>query len=175
MFLRYWQTAKALSLGFCKLTEIDEWSAEYDPIATQIQPPTPKEMTVYMNAQGQPILRLGKSQSMKYPSLDRQFSSLSTNTSTSEPSNPVHSPPRTPLYKPVPGRSKLDDHFLWHREKGSKNYYYCKRTAFDPKQCFPKDETSAPSILRHINIKVNIWVNILIVRNVLILQFLLST
>jgi hypothetical protein len=59
-------------------------------------------MTVYMNAQGQPILRLGKSQSMKYPSLDRQFSSLSTNTSTSEPSHPinvspVHSPPRTPL------------------------------------------------------------------------------
>jgi hypothetical protein len=44
-----------LSLGFCKLTEIKEWSAEYDPILLRFQPPMPKEMTVYMNSQRQPI------------------------------------------------------------------------------------------------------------------------
>jgi hypothetical protein len=142
-----------LSLGFCKLTEIEEWSAEYDPISTQFQPPMPKEMTVYMNSQGQPTLRLGKSQSQKYPSLDRQFSSLSTSTSRSDPPrhsnvhmSPVSSPPRTPLYKPVLGRSKLDNHFIQHREKGSRNCYYCKRDEYDPKKLIPCDETSAPSM-----------------------------
>lgn len=42
--------------------------------------------------------------------------------------------------------SKLDDNFLQHREKGSKNCYYCKRNMFDPKNCFPQEETSAPSM-----------------------------
>lgn len=101
-----------LSLGFCKLTEIEEWSVEYDPISKQVQPPMPKEMQFYTNEQGKPTLRLGKSQSSRYPSLDRQLSSLSASTSVSatESQSPVH--PSTPVYKPVPGRLKLDDHFI---------------------------------------------------------------
>jgi len=31
-----------LSLGFCQLTEIEEWSAEYNPISDHIKPPMPK-------------------------------------------------------------------------------------------------------------------------------------
>jgi hypothetical protein len=84
------QEMSPLTLGFAKLTEIEEWSAEYDPISTQIRQP--------------PVL----------PS-------------------PVQSPPRSSVYKPVLGRSKLDDHYLLHREKGSKKCIYCKRSEFDPK------------------------------------------
>jgi hypothetical protein len=73
-------------LGFAKLTEIEEWSTEYDPISTQMKPPMPQDMQVYVNDKGQSMLRLGKSQSQRYPSLDRQFSSLSTSTSQSDPS-----------------------------------------------------------------------------------------
>jgi hypothetical protein len=38
-----------LSLGFCQLIEIEEWSAEYNPISDHIKPPMPKEMTISIN------------------------------------------------------------------------------------------------------------------------------
>ena len=117
-----------LTLGFCQLTEIEEWSTEYEPISAKIQPPMPKELTVSMNSIGKPVLKLGRSQSQKIQDLDRQFSNLSTSTSRSDSvrHTPIHSPPRNPVYKPIYGRSKLDDHLL-HHAKGSKNCYYCKR------------------------------------------------
>lgn len=142
-----------LSLGFVKLTEIEEWSTEYDPISTQMKPPMATDMQIYTNDKGQSMLKLGKSQSQRYPSLDRQFSSLSASSSRSEPgkhtsvyNSPLNSPPRTPLYKPVQGRSKLDDHFLNHRNRKSKNCFYCKRSDFNPKDLIPKEDTPAPSL-----------------------------
>lgn len=54
-----------LTLGFAKLTEIDEWSTEYDPISTQMKPPMSTQMQIYQNDKGQSILKLGKSQSQR--------------------------------------------------------------------------------------------------------------
>lgn len=50
-----------LTVGFCQLTEIEEWSAEYEPISAKIQPPTPKELSVSVNQAGKPVLKLGRS------------------------------------------------------------------------------------------------------------------
>jgi len=105
-------------------------------------------MQVYMNAQGNHVLRLGKSQSQRYPALERQFSSLSASTSRSDPvaTSPVHSSQRSPVYTPVYGRSKLDDHFIKHKTKGSKNCYYCKKDYLDPKLLNQDRQTSTPAL-----------------------------
>ena len=136
-----------LTLGFAKLTEIDEWSTEYDPISTQMKPPMSTQMQIYQNDKGQSILKLGKSQSQRYPSLDRQLSDLSASTSRSEPAKQAsvyNSPPRTPLYKPVLGNSKLDNHLLLHQQKKSSKCYYCKRNEF--LDYSPTAHTQAPSL-----------------------------
>jgi len=70
-----------LSIGFCQLTEIEEWSAEYNPISNHIKPPMPKEMTISINSAGNPALKLGREQSRRITDLDRQFSSLSASSS----------------------------------------------------------------------------------------------
>jgi hypothetical protein len=136
-----------LTLGFCQLTEIEEWSAEYEPISAKIQPPMPKELTVSMNSAGKPVLKLGRSQSQRIQDLDRQFSNLSTSTSRSDSvrHTPVHSPPRNPVYKPVSGRSKLDDHLL-HHTQGSKNCYYCKRNFPTQEPCSSDSLKAYPSV-----------------------------
>ena len=61
------------------------------------------------------------------PDLERQMSSLSTSSSTSF-SNAL-------IYKPVSGKSELDNHLLYH-QKGSKQCKFCKA-------CIP---TQSPSI-----------------------------
>lgn len=116
-----------LTLGFAKLTEIEEWSAEYVPISSRIQPPIPRELKIETNPLGKNVLKLGRSQSTRIQDLDRQMSSLTASTlerqSSAKYSNSFR---KTPVYKPVAGKSKFDDHLLTH-QKGSKNCYYCKK------------------------------------------------
>jgi hypothetical protein len=70
------------------------------------------------------------------------MSSLSTSTSEpilEHPLQDIHSLlSKTPVYKPVLGKSKLDDHLLTH-QKGSKNCYYCQKK-------FPVQEPSSDSL-----------------------------
>jgi len=105
-----------LSIGFCKLTEIEEWSVDYEPISAKVPIPMPKELIVSQNSSGKPVLKLGRSQSQRINDLDRQFSNLSASSSRSDSvrKTPSTSPSRTPVYKPVSGRSKFDDHLLHH-------------------------------------------------------------
>lgn len=127
-----------LTLGFAKLTAVEEWSADYQPISSQITPPMPRELKLETNSLGKNVLKIGRSQSTRIQNLDRQMSSLSAST-------PDHNPrpsfakrsSSTPVYKPVLGSSKLDDHLLTH-QKGSKNCYYCQRQ-------FPVQEPSSDS------------------------------
>jgi hypothetical protein len=35
-----------LTLGFAKLTAVEEWSADYQPISSQITPPMPRELKI---------------------------------------------------------------------------------------------------------------------------------
>jgi len=92
-----------------------------------------------MNSQGKPVLRLGRTQSLKLPSLDRQFSHLSTRSSHSDPPpRPpiIQSPPWNPVYNPVSGRSKFDDHLL-HHQKANYDCYYCKKKYYVQEQGSP--------------------------------------
>lgn len=134
-----------LTLGFCQLTEVDEWSANYVPISSQIQPLMPKELSVGFNVEGKPTLRLGRTQSTRIPDLGRQLSSLSTSTSRSDS---ARHPGKSPVYKPISGRSKLDDHLLTHQQ-GSKDCYYCKKkfpTQEPSESSAQTDLTSCPSV-----------------------------
>jgi hypothetical protein len=110
-----------LTLGFCQLTKIEEWSADYEPISAKVLPPLPRELSVETNAEGRPVLKLGRSQSSRIQDLDRKLSSLSTSTTRSDSMVFARSCFSDHLvYKPISGRSKLDDHVLTHH-KGSKD------------------------------------------------------
>lgn len=135
-----------LSLGFCQLTEIDEWSVEYEPLSESHPMPMPKEMTVYMNAQGQPVLKLGRTQSQRLPTLERQFSHLSASSSRSDPERSTRvNTSKHPVYKPIPGRSKFDDHLLNHQKSSSDCYYYKKKYPV-PDPSLGDDMSPTPSL-----------------------------
>jgi len=94
-----------LTLGFCQLTEIEEWSADYELISAKIHPPMPKELTVSINVVGKPVLKLRRSQSQRIQDLDRQFSNHSASSSRSDSARhtPIHSSPvhSSPSKNPV--------------------------------------------------------------------------
>jgi len=50
-----------LTLGFAKLTAIDEWSAEYEPISSRISPPMARELKIEHNSSKRNVLRIGRS------------------------------------------------------------------------------------------------------------------
>ena len=72
-----------LTLGFAKLTVVEEWSAEYEPISSKISPPMARELKIEQNSSGRNVLRIGRSQSTRNQDLERQLSSLSTSSSDS--------------------------------------------------------------------------------------------
>jgi hypothetical protein len=72
-----------LTLGFAKLTAVEEWSAEYEPISSKISPPMARELKIEQNSSGRNVLRIGRSQSTRNQDLERQLSSLSTSSSDS--------------------------------------------------------------------------------------------
>jgi hypothetical protein len=83
------------------------------------------------------FLRIGRSQSTRIQDLDRQMSSLITSTLIllREDLHSLLDHPlllsfsKTPVYKPVLGKSKLDDHLLTH-QKGSKIAIIVKRIPY---------------------------------------------
>jgi hypothetical protein len=46
-----------LTLGFAKLTAVEEWSADYEPISSQISPPMPRELKFETNSSGRNVLK----------------------------------------------------------------------------------------------------------------------
>jgi hypothetical protein len=46
-----------LTLGFAKLTAVEEWSADYEPISSQITPPMPRELKFETNSLGRNVLK----------------------------------------------------------------------------------------------------------------------
>jgi hypothetical protein len=72
-------------LGFAKLTAVEEWSADYEPISSKITPPMPRELKIETNSSGRNVLKLGRSQSTRLQDLDRQMSSLSASTPDNNP------------------------------------------------------------------------------------------
>ena len=97
---------------------------------SKIAPTKAQQLIMDKNESGEKVLRIGRSQSLRVPDLERHMSSLNTSTSDSYPrrstSSSSSTPYRTPVYKPVSSRSKLDDHLLFH-QKGSENCYFCQK------------------------------------------------
>lgn len=127
------------------------------------------------NESGNKVLRIGRSQSLRIPELERQMSSLSASTSDSYSRRPTSSsssnstPSKSPVYKPVANRSKLDDHLLFH-QKGSENCYFCQKGIPAQKESSNEPPVSTSHLLPRISEltspKLNTMDNILIVLNV---------
>lgn len=136
-----------LTLGFAKLTIPDEWSADYQPMQSKIAPAKAQQLIMDRNELGDKVLRIGRSKSLRVPDLERKMSSLNTSISDSYPRKSTSSSSstsyRTPVYKPVSSRSKLDDHLLFH-QKGLENCYFCQKGI--PSQ----DESSGKPPVKHI-------------------------
>jgi len=166
-----------LTLGFTKLTILEEWSADYQLVQSRISPTTAQQLTIDQNDSGNKVLRIGRSQSVRIQDLERQLSSLSTSTSDSYPrrststsSSIQTTPSRTPVYKPISNRSKLDNHLLYH-QKGSKNCYFCQRVIPSQEESTSgqppvKHIPSAPKNFRTFQSKIEHIDNILTVPNV---------
>jgi len=46
-----------LTLGFAKLSVVEEWSADYEPISSRITPPMAQELKIEQNAFGKNVLK----------------------------------------------------------------------------------------------------------------------
>lgn len=137
-----------LTLGFAKLSAVEEWSANYEPISSRIIPFMTQELKIEQNASGRNVLKIGRSQSIRIQDLERQMSSLSANSSEVAPrksyssARPLSSSTsfsKAPIYSPKPNRSALDDHLLTH-QKGSKNCYFCQKKIPTQEESFNRPE-----------------------------------
>lgn len=164
-----------LTLGFTKLIVPEEWSVDYHLVQSRITPATAQQLMIDKNESGDKVLRIRRPQSLRIPELERQMSSVSASTSDSYSRRPTSSssshstPSRSPVYKPVANRSKLDDHLLFH-QKGSENCYFCQKGIPAQKESTNEPPVSTSHLLPRISEltspKLNTMDNILTVMNV---------